>query len=160
MGATSMWVQFYNGNYFLAIALLCVCLGNRCLCQLVSTANSIPYHNRNHSATTVTFLDKTLKMETWRAIQNESLRWSEEGQWVLNSSMRIIDNMTLYAPCLKMRYGKNNFCSWVLDGNVLKYYWEVNGSKIDSLGQRTPIVNMLAPFDAHRFCDMLEDGYG
>jgi hypothetical protein len=114
------------------------------------------YQNHSaHNSTHISFMGKHFEVSRWMAYQNESLRWSAEGQWVFNSSMKIIDNITLYAPCLKhLKYGPKNPCAWILDVDVLKYYWEVNTTAQN--GQ--VLVNQLAPFDARKMCNMFDDG--
>jgi hypothetical protein len=115
-------------------------------------------HSHNHlvhNSTHISFMGKYFEINRWMAFQHEFLRWSAEGQWVFNMSMKIIDNITLYAPCMKhIRYGPKNPCAWILDFDVLKYYWEVNTTAPD--GQM--LENHLVPFNARRMCDMFDDG--
>jgi hypothetical protein len=69
----------------------------------------------------------------------------------VNSSTKITDNnITLYAPCLKhIKYGPKNLCAWILDVDVLKYYWEVN-----TTAQWTSSREPACAVDAQKTCDM------
>jgi len=72
---------------------------------------------------TIFFGRKRPKCEAQK-IQEELLCWEREGDWYLNETNHIIDDMDLYLPCSdSVHYAMNNQCAWMLDGNGLKYDW-------------------------------------
>lgn len=94
----------------------------------------------------VSFLNEEIPLKIWYKLQDQIISWSEQGQWLYDDKMIVVDNITKYAPC-PMPYGIKNPCSWVLDGNSMKYYFSSSLYKDD---------NVLIPFRATAMCDLLK----
>lgn len=61
--------------------------------------------------------------DTWATVQNSWRCLTSTGNWQLNSSRVIVDNIYVHAPC-PIFYNWRNPCNWTLDGNNLKYDWQ------------------------------------
>ena len=103
----------------------------------------------SHHHELVPFLGERIPLAHWNRTQENLYYWAEHGRWTLHN-ITIIDDISLYRPC-PVYYGPKNPCSWVLDGNALKYVWEIKSRKHDRY------ENILSPFDYTVMCEIMEN---
>src|SRR5689334_20473938 len=69
------------------------------------------------------FLGYQLSSHQWNDVNNILSCWIDRGSWEMNMSHVIIDDIKSFAPC-GLYHKTNHVCSWILDGNMTRYYWK------------------------------------
>ena len=92
----------------------------------------------------ISFLGEDILLRDWEAISAHVHSWASRGQWEFQPNRTIIDDASIYTPCKMKIYGIHNPCAWVLDGNVLKYDWNIISAH-----------HKLLPFSSKGLCDMV-----
>lgn len=100
-------------------------------------------HNR--SGGHFTFLGKLFSVEKWKELKEKVDCWATNGEWKFND-ITIIDDWPSHNPCVMYySYGPRNPCNWLLDGDVLKYTWNVSDT-----------CPRMSSFSTEKLCQMMK----
>ncbi len=84
-----------------------------------------PHSKLHRKHEIIKFGSMNMHVAEWEELKQLIDCWTELGGSWDYMNITIIDNILLYSPC-PLRYNIKNPCSWILDKDSLKYYWNPN----------------------------------